>query len=91
VRVELLVGRRVVGTNGKAVGRIEELRAEERDHDAVVTAVCIGPDALLERLSLPVTRLFGSGGGYVARIDQIDLSDPHRPTLRVPVAELEPL
>ena len=90
MRLELLVGRRVLDTNGKAVGRVEEVRAEA-GRDAVVTAVCIGPDALLERLSVPVTRLFGHQSGYVARIDQIDLSDPLQPVLRVPVSELEPL
>ena len=91
MRAELLVGRRVLAPDGKSAGRIQELRAGERGRDAVVTAVCIGPDALLERLSLPVARLFGRGGGYVARMDQIDLSDPLRPRLLVPVSDLETL
>jgi sporulation protein YlmC with PRC-barrel domain len=91
MRLELLVGRRVVGTNGRIVGRVEELRFEERERSAVVTGVCVGPQALLERLSAPVMELWGRKRGYLSRLDQIDLTDPQKPRLRVPVSELEPL
>ncbi len=93
MRVELLIGRRVVAMNGRAVGRIEELRADTRDGAAVVQGICIGADAALERFSVrfamaPPPR---QRSGYLVRPGQIDLSDPGRPRLLVPVAELERL
>jgi sporulation protein YlmC with PRC-barrel domain len=91
VRLELLIGRPVVATNGRTIGRVEEMRAETRGEDVVVSGVLIGPQALLERLSMPVRELFGRRTGYVARPDQIDLGDPHHPRLRVQVEELEKL
>jgi hypothetical protein len=91
MRLELLIGRRVVAANGRSVGRIEEVRAEERGRSAVAIAVCIGPGALLERLSSPIRASFGRRRGLVSRMDQIDLRDPSRPRLLVPVSELEPL
>jgi hypothetical protein len=91
LRLEMLLGRRVLAANGHPVGRIEEVRAEARGTGAVVTGFLIGPEAMLERLSTPVLRLFGRGGGYVARPEQLDLADPLRPRLRVAVDALEPL
>jgi len=91
MRLEMLLGRPVVATNGRKIGRIEEVRAEVRGGSAVVGALCIGPHALLERLSAPVTSRWGRRTGHVARIDQIDLSDPLRPRLLVPVAQLDRL
>lgn len=91
LRVEMLLGRHVVAANGRVVGRIEEIRAEPRGTGAVVTAFLIGPEAALERLSVPVLRLFGRGGGYLARPEQLDLTDPDHPRLRVAVDALEPL
>jgi hypothetical protein len=44
---------------------------------------------LSERLGLGVKMIFGKGGGgYLARWDQLDLSDPHRPRLTCSVDEL---
>ena len=82
---------KIARTNGKSIGRVEEVRAVERGQAAVVSGVCIGPRALLERLSAPVMSLVGRQSGYLARMDQIDLSDPLRPRLLVPVSELESL
>ena len=44
----------------------------------------------LERMNLGVKMILGlRGGGYVARWDQIDLSDPDRPRLTCAVDELQ--
>jgi hypothetical protein len=87
LRLELLLGRTVTAANGRSVGRIEEVRAEARGTGAVVTHYLLGPDALLERLS--VHRLRGGRRGYVARPDQLDLNDPRHPRLLVSVEDLE--
>ena len=91
IRLEMLLGRRVLAGNGRSIGRIEEVRAAPRGQGAVVTEVCIGPAALLERLSTHVTSLFGRRRGYVAAPDQLDLSDPLHPRLRVSVEALSRL
>jgi hypothetical protein len=91
LRVEMLLGRHVTAANGRVIGRIEEIRAEARGTGAVVTAFLIGPEAVFERLSIPVLRLFGRGGGYLARPEQLDLADPDHPKLAVAVDALETL
>jgi sporulation protein YlmC with PRC-barrel domain len=91
LRVEMLLGRPVIAANGHSVGRVEDIRAEVRGQGAVVTEVLIGPAAALERLSAHVTQLFGKRKGYVARPEQLDLSDPQHPRLRVSVEERAPL
>jgi hypothetical protein len=91
MHLELLIGRQVLAMNGRSIGRIEELRAEDRGHGPAVSVVCIGPAALLERLSAPVALLIGRRQGYLARVNQIDFSDPKRPRLRVSVSELDRL
>lgn len=90
-RVELLLGRKVHAMDGRAVGRIEEMRAE-REHDYwVVTEFHVGPTAIVERLSVRHFGLTlpGRVHGYRVRWDQIDLSDPDHPRLTCPLDELE--
>jgi len=92
VRVDRLLGREVLTGNNQPAGRLEEFRAERRGGDYVVTAVVIGMAGLAERLGVGVKLLFGRRvGGYVARWDQIDLSDPDHPRLTCAVEELEKL
>ena len=89
IRLEDLLGRRVVGEDGCAVGRIEEVQAERRGTDYEVTNFLLGTGALIERLSL-VHRLLGRRPRtYVARWDQIDVTTPKRPRLTCRVDELE--
>jgi hypothetical protein len=87
VRLQDLLGRRVHGPDGAAVGRIEEVRAEEKDGEFVVTEYHLGPAALLERLA---ARL-GRGHGRAATWDQLDVSDPRKPRLLCPPDELRKL
>lgn len=99
INLELLLGRRVRAETGEPVGRIEEVRAEDREGDLVIVEYHVGATALFERLSAsPLGReilgLFRFGRareGYRVPWDKLDLSDPERPRLTCPVAELAPL
>ena len=92
VRLDGLLGRQVMGANNRSVGRIEEFRAETRGTRYVVSEYAIGVGGLMERLGVGVKALFGGhGGGYLARWDQIDISDPDHPRLTCPVADLRKL
>jgi len=55
-----------------------------------VTAYALGGAGLAERLGVGVRLLFGGKrpGGYVARWDQLDISDVEHPRLLCPVEEL---
>lgn len=96
VNVELLLGRTVVDANGEKVGRIEELRAEEDGDRCRVEAYLVGTSALIERLSAwtlvrPIKRALRTRHIYsVFEIpwQEMDLSDPKKPKLRVAKADL---
>jgi len=92
VRLDRLLGRQVLARNNQPVGRLEEFRAEKRGAACLITEYVIGVTGLAERLGVRVKLLFGQhGGGYVARWDQLDLSDPDRPRLTCSVEELRKL
>jgi sporulation protein YlmC with PRC-barrel domain len=84
VRVEDLLGKRVIAPDGRVAGRIEEIRADRRGDDHEVTEILLGPGALMERLSFRNKR----GRTLVARWDQIDIRRPDRVTLTCPVSDL---
>jgi hypothetical protein len=70
------------------IGRLEEVRAEQRGADYEVREYLLGPGALLERLSL-AGRVFGRARRtLVARWDQLDVSDPQHPRLTCAVDDL---
>ena len=87
IYAELLLGRNVIALNGRAVGRIEEMRVG--DH-ADITEFHIGRTALLERLAMPLVGR-GKRTGYRVPWDKLDLSDPMRPRLKCTVDELKRL
>jgi hypothetical protein len=92
LRLDRLLGRQVLAQNNRRVGRLEEFRAEKRGTGYVVTEYVIGVAGLLERLDVGVKLLFGRrAGGYLARWDQVDISNPERPRLTCPVEELRKL
>jgi hypothetical protein len=92
VRLDRLLGREVLARNNHSVGRLEEFRAEMRDGGCVISEFLIGVGGLFERLGVGVRLLFGRRiGGYVARWDQIDLTDPEHPRLTCPIDELREL
>jgi len=90
VRLDRLIGRKILTGNNRSIGRLEECRAERRGDSWVVTEWVIGSAGLLERLGLGVRLIVGmrGGGSFVARWDQLDLSDPDRPRLNCSVEEL---
>jgi hypothetical protein len=92
VRLDRLLGRSVLGRNNRPAGRLEEFRAEIRGGECVITEFVLGTSGLLERLGVGVKLLFGRApGGYVARWDQLDLTDPERPRLACSFEELRTL
>ena len=92
LRLDRLLGRQVLSGNNRAVGRLEEFRAEKRGAGYVITDYVIGVAGLFERLGLGVKLLLGrKTGGYLARWDQLDLRDPNHPRLLCSVDELRAL
>jgi hypothetical protein len=70
---------------------LEEFRAERRGTSWIITEYVIGAAGLMERLGLGVRLIVGikRATGYVARWDQLDLSNPDRPTLKCGVEALQ--
>ena len=90
LRVDCLIGRVVHTANRRRLGRLEELRAEQRGAAWVVTEYVIGTAGLIERLGLGVRLLLGiqRAAGYVVRWDQLDLTNPDYIRVTCPVADL---
>ena len=99
IRLELLLGRKVFALNGRSVGRIEEICADQQGPHTIVTDFHVGPIARFERLSatligraiMDLLRLRKKSEGYRVPWNRLDLSDPARPRLTCSVAELRPL
>ena len=89
LRLEDLLGRRVRATNGRVIGRIEEMRAERHGRDLEVRQVLIGPGALVERLVLVSRLLRRTPKPILARWDQIDLDPAGDARLTCAVADLD--
>jgi PRC-barrel domain len=94
LHAELLLGKRVVDSNGEKVGRIEEIRAEAKDGELVVTEYHTGGYAMLERLAAAALGewvyrvLHREGPGHAISWDEMDLSDPEHPRARCPRSKL---
>jgi hypothetical protein len=92
LRLERLLGRRVLTRENGTAGRIEEFRTAVRHGERVIVEYVLGRVGLMERLNIGFRQLFGlERSGHVARWDQIDLSDPERPKLLCPVDQLKKL
>jgi sporulation protein YlmC with PRC-barrel domain len=97
IHLELLLGKQVLDSTGKPVGRLEEVRAEPQGDAWVIQEYLIGSAALLERLSawtigLRLVHWLGARkiyGGYRVPWDQLDLSDPEHPHLCCTLQELK--
>jgi len=95
--IELLLGAKVYDANGEKVGRIEEFRADEDGDACRIEAYLIGASALVERLAAwtlirPVKRALKTRHIYsVFEVpwQDMDLSDPKRPRLRVARKDLQ--
>lgn len=95
IRIEELLGVRVLDARGRRVGQIEEMRTQHQGARCEITAYVIGVAGLLERLSLGrVTRWLLPALGLAAcercviPWDALDLSDPRRPRLRKPLEDV---
>ena len=99
VNLELLVGGRVFGLNGKVIGHLEEIRAELVEGECLVTEYLVGAYAVVERLAAlsigrAILTLFGATKkheGYRVPWDKLDLTDPKHPRLLCSVDDLETL
>jgi sporulation protein YlmC with PRC-barrel domain len=96
LNVELLIGREVHDADGNKVGRIEEFRVTQTDRSCTLDAYLIGASALIQRLSAwtlvrPISRGLRSRNIYsVYEVpwQDMDLTDPARPRLRISKGEL---
>jgi len=90
-RLDRLVGREVYTANHRRLGRLEEFRAERRGTSWIITEYLIGAAGLMERLGLGARLIVGikRPTGYIARWDQLDLSNPDRPTLTCAAESLQ--
>ena len=99
IHLELLLGKAVSDSTGKAIGRIEEVRASKQGEEWIVQEYLIGYAAVLERLSawtvgLGILHLLGAHkihGGYTIPWDKLDLTNPNQPRLRCSLDELKSL
>ena len=92
LRLDRLLGRQVLTVNGRPMGRLEEFRVDKHGHELTITEYVIGAAGLFERLGVGVKLLLGRHvGGYVARWDQLDITDPDRPRLTCAVEDLRRL
>src|SRR3954470_19346343 len=91
VRLDRLIGRQIRTGNNRQLGRLEECRAERRGDAWVITEWVIGSAGLLERLGLGVRMIVGmrAGKSFVARWDQLDLSNPDMPRLNCSLEDLK--
>jgi len=96
INIEHLLGRKVRDVDGNDVGRIEEFRAERDGKSLLLEAYLIGASALIQRLSAwtlvrPIHRaLHGRRFYSTYRVpwQDMDLSDPHHPRLRIAKRDL---
>ena len=92
LNLELLIGRRVCDTEGKTVGRIEEVKATVHGKRCYIDEFHVGTAALLERLGISTAQLVGWPiEREPLRIPwrKLDLTDPEHPRLRCAKEELE--
>jgi hypothetical protein len=90
IHLDRLIGREILTRSNRRLGRLEECRAERSGNRWVITEWVIGSAGLLERLGFGVRMILGlhTGRSFVARWDQVDITDPERPRLTCSVDEL---
>ena len=94
IRLEQLLGRRVVDRRGHMVGHVEEVHAEREDGEWIVREYVLGVGGLVERLAAGdlVASLLGGFAPeperHLVPWDALDLSDAEHPRLTRPLAEL---
>jgi hypothetical protein len=83
IRLDDLLGRIVRDESGEPVGRLYDMRAEERGGELVIVEYYIGAHALLQRLGVSLATLIGRETPEPRAIpwDRLDISDPDRPVI----------
>ena len=83
IRLDDLLGRIVRDESGKTVGRLFDMRAEERAGELVIVEYYIGAHALLQRLGVSLATLIGRETPEPRKVpwDRLDISDPDNPVL----------
>jgi hypothetical protein len=97
--VELLIGRMVHDSAGRALGRLEEIRAIQANGEMRVSEYLVGVSGLAVRLSssgiLPrILQIFGGSrksAGFAIPWQWMDLSDPDHPRCTHPREDLSPV
>ena len=92
VPFERMVGRKVHDPEGKKVGRIVAVRVDWEGKDCVVRDYLLGTAALMKRLGLSAKVILGMPLKHEPRSiswDLMDISDPEKPRLLCPLAEIE--
>jgi sporulation protein YlmC with PRC-barrel domain len=95
-KVHLLVGTKVHDVDGRKVGRIEEIRVKREEKALLIESYLIGASALIDRLSArtlvrPIRRLLRARhfySVYEVPWQEMDLTDPKRPVLRIAQRDL---
>jgi hypothetical protein len=96
INAELLIGRKVRDVDGETVGRIEEFKVERDIRSLVLDSYLVGSSALIERLSAwtlvrPIARALHGHRFYSlyhVPWQEMDLSDPRHPRLRIAKRDL---
>jgi hypothetical protein len=83
VRIQLLLGKKVVDATGRSVGRILSVHAEKIANECLVTEYHLGLGGLLGRMGVSNAR------PKTIPWQLMDLSDPERPRLKVRLEELK--
>lgn len=92
VAFERMVGRKVLDSDGKKVGRIVAVRVDWEGKDCVVRDYLLGTAALMERLGISAKVFLGMKLKREPRSiawDLMDISDPEKPRLLCSLAEIE--
>src|SRR5579859_2034437 len=91
VRLDKLLGKQVVDARGRKVGRIQSVSGNYDGPQCYVTTYDLGAGALMARLGIITASLIGLPLQRKSKRvpwQLMDLSDPSRPRLTVPVEEL---
>ncbi len=90
MRYYVLVGKRVIASDGRKVGRIADLVAKAEGDKLCVTAMLVGPSALIRRITFNRSRLFQVASPLKIPWHLVDRIN-EKVYLRIPCAEVEPI
>jgi sporulation protein YlmC with PRC-barrel domain len=86
LRYRELVGRKVLTSDGKQIGRVVDLRAEAKGESLCITGMLVGAHATLRRLGLGETGLFPRLRTTLVPWDLVERVDERDRVIRLRVA-----